>query len=83
MNAKQTRRFTARRPIVRALQAAIALGAAPLAVNSHAQGGYNLLLEEVIVTANRREENLQNVAISVAAFTDQFFKHVKWYRPVL
>jgi iron complex outermembrane receptor protein len=31
-------------------------------------------LEEVIVTANRREENLQDVAISVAAFTDEFFK---------
>ncbi|MCX2980703.1 TonB-dependent receptor [Halieaceae bacterium IMCC14734] len=31
-------------------------------------------LEEVIVTANRREENLQEVAISVAAFTDEFFK---------
>ncbi len=32
-------------------------------------------LEEVIVTANRREENLQEVAISVAAFTDEFFKN--------
>jgi iron complex outermembrane recepter protein len=32
-------------------------------------------LEEVIVTANRREENLQNVAISVSAFTDEFFKN--------
>jgi iron complex outermembrane recepter protein len=31
-------------------------------------------LEEVIVTANRREQNLQDVAISVAAFTDEFFK---------
>ncbi len=32
-------------------------------------------LEEVIVTANRREENLQDVAISVAAFTEEFFKN--------
>jgi iron complex outermembrane receptor protein len=32
-------------------------------------------LEEIIVTANRREENLQDVAISVAAFTDEFFKN--------
>ncbi|MEH6571473.1 MAG: TonB-dependent receptor plug domain-containing protein, partial [Halioglobus sp.] len=32
-------------------------------------------LEEVIVTANRREENLQEVAISVSAFTDEFFKN--------
>ncbi len=32
-------------------------------------------LEEVIVTANRREQNLQDVAISVAAFTSEFFKN--------
>ncbi|MFK8049839.1 MAG: TonB-dependent receptor [Halioglobus sp.] len=32
-------------------------------------------LEEVIVTANRREQNLQEVAISVAAFTSEFFKN--------
>lgn len=32
-------------------------------------------LEEVIVTANRREQNLQDVAMSVAAFTDEFFKN--------
>lgn len=32
------------------------------------------VLEEVIVTANRREQNLQDVAISVAAFTDEFLK---------
>ena len=31
-------------------------------------------LEEVIVTANRREQSLQEVAISVAAFTSEFFK---------
>ncbi|MFT5099515.1 MAG: iron complex outermembrane receptor protein, partial [Planctomycetaceae bacterium] len=32
-------------------------------------------LEEVIVTANRREQNLQEVAISVSAFTSEFFKN--------
>ena len=32
-------------------------------------------LEEVIVTANRREQNLQDVAMSVSAFTDEFFKN--------
>ena len=37
-----------------------------------AQGANSL--EEIIVTANRREQNLQDVAISVAAFTDEFFK---------
>jgi iron complex outermembrane receptor protein len=31
-------------------------------------------LEEVIVTANRREENLQEVPMSVTAFTGEFFK---------
>ena len=31
-------------------------------------------IEEVIVTANRREQNLQEVAVSVAAFTSDFFK---------
>jgi len=31
-------------------------------------------LEEIIVTANRREQNLQEVAVSVAAFTEEFFK---------
>ena len=33
-----------------------------------------IALEEVIVTANRREENLQEVAMSVSAFTGDFFK---------
>lgn len=32
-------------------------------------------LEEVIVTANRREQNLQDVAISVSAFTAEFFRN--------
>ena len=31
-------------------------------------------LEEVIVTANRREQNLQDVALSVSAFTAEFFR---------
>src|SRR6056297_489036 len=33
-----------------------------------------LALEEVIVTANRREQSLQEVPMSVTAFTGQFFK---------
>ncbi|MGB1141419.1 MAG: TonB-dependent receptor, partial [Halioglobus sp.] len=32
------------------------------------------VLEEVIVTANRREENLQEVPMSVSAFTGDFFR---------
>lgn len=37
--------------------------------------GETVELEEIIVTANRREQSLQNVAISVSAFTDDFFKN--------
>lgn len=33
-----------------------------------------IMLEEVIVTANRREENLQEVPMSVTAFSGDFFK---------
>ncbi|MEM9255001.1 MAG: TonB-dependent receptor [Pseudomonadota bacterium] len=33
-----------------------------------------LALEEIIVTANRREESLQEVPMSVSAFTGQFFE---------
>ncbi len=34
-----------------------------------------LQLEEVLVTANRREESLQEVPMSVSAFTSEFFKN--------
>ena len=43
-------------------------------VQAQVPGGEAAALEEVIVTANRREQSLQEVAISVQAFTDQFFK---------
>ena len=33
-----------------------------------------LALEEIVVTANRREESIQEVPMSVTAFTGQFFK---------
>ncbi len=33
-----------------------------------------LALEEVIVTANRRQQSIQEVPMSVTAFTGQFFK---------
>ena len=46
-----------------------------LSINSSVQSSTQAAeLEEVIVTANRREQSLQEVAISVAAFTDEFFK---------
>jgi len=34
-----------------------------------------LALEEVVVTANRREESIQEVPMSVTAFTSEFFKN--------
>jgi len=40
------------------------------APSGHAQGGFTL--EELIVTAQRREESLQEVPISVTAITDDF-----------
>jgi len=33
-----------------------------------------LALEEIIVTANKREESIQEVPMSVTAFTSEFFK---------
>lgn len=35
----------------------------------------NFALEEIIVTANRREQSLQEVPMSVSAFTSEFFKN--------
>src|SRR5690606_6967970 len=49
-----------KKPLVRALAAAFALGAGA----AHAS-----LLEEVVVTAQKREEALQDVAISLTAFS--------------
>ncbi len=44
------------------------------AYTSSAVSNETLVLEEVIVTANRREQNLQEVPMSVSAFGGQFFK---------
>ncbi|MEM8499372.1 MAG: TonB-dependent receptor [Pseudomonadota bacterium] len=41
---------------------------------SFALSNQSLVLEEVIVTANRREQNLQEVPMSVSAFGGKFFK---------
>ena len=39
------------------------------------EGGQNdLMLEEILVTASRRVENLQDVPMSVTAFSGEFFK---------
>ena len=39
------------------------------AVNSHAQQGRNMALEEIVVTAQRRAEGLQTIPVSIAAVT--------------
>lgn len=55
----------------------LAAGLALLSAPAHTQNAKDrrpVALEEVIVTANRREENLQEVAMSVSAFTGDFFK---------
>lgn len=66
------------RPLARALKLALAaLGTTTLATGAFAQsdgqkkGGYNIQLEEVIVTAQKREENFMAVPGAVNAFTAQ------------
>ncbi|MEH6588799.1 MAG: TonB-dependent receptor [Halioglobus sp.] len=53
----------------------LAVSASYLFMTPISHSGEVVELEEVIVTANRREQSLQNVAISVSAFTDEFFKN--------
>ncbi|MEP4147574.1 MAG: TonB-dependent receptor [Halioglobus sp.] len=66
-----------RRPLNCAIKSALAvLGTTALAVPGLAQdvekkGGYNLQLEEVIVTAQKREEDFMSVPGAVSAFTAQ------------
>ena len=54
----------------------IAISAAlPLAGQAQTQSDdAPIQLEEVIVTANRRAQNLQEVPMSVSAYTGEFFK---------
>jgi iron complex outermembrane receptor protein len=59
---------TSRRNVLAVSIASILGGGPLLPVTSHA-AGESLALEEIIVTAQKREENLQNVGISVTAFT--------------
>lgn len=41
----------------------------------NAKESQNFALEEIVVTANRREQSLQEVPMSVSAFTSEFFKN--------
>ncbi|MDJ0879186.1 MAG: TonB-dependent receptor [Halieaceae bacterium] len=66
------------------LPGAVALALLATGVQAQAPGARSpeydsAALEEVIVTANRREQNLQEVALSVAAFTSEFFKESGTY----
>ena len=45
-----------------------------LAQTQSGEGEASLVLEEILVTASRRVENLQEVAMSVSAFNSDFFK---------
>ena len=68
---------TTRKPIHRAIQSALmllgasTLSSAVLAQEEARKGGYSLQLEEVIVTAQKREEDFMTVPGAVNAFTSQ------------
>lgn len=56
------------------LPAGLALATSLTPLPGFTQQGESLALEEIVVTANRREESLQEVPMSVSAFTGEFFK---------
>lgn len=72
-NAKMTRGFSHVR-LATAVAAAVvgcALGGNVLAQDEERKKGYSLLLEEVVVTAQKREEDYMTVPVTVNAFTAQ------------
>jgi len=54
---------------------ALAIAAAPVVLTGEAAAG--ALLEEIIVTAQKRSESLQDVPIALSAFTGNFIKEAK------
>lgn len=52
------------------LLATSAVLAAVIATSAHAQGGPNVI-EELVVTAERREQSLQDVPVAISAFTSE------------
>ena len=58
-----------RNSVIRLVVVLVGFSGLMLPVQSFAQGKSSSLLEEVIVTARKREENLQDAPIAVSAFT--------------
>lgn len=58
-----------RNSVIRLVVVLVGFSGLMLPVQSFAQGKSSALLEEVIVTARKREENLQDAPIAVSAFT--------------
>jgi len=73
--------FMTYRRLVSRLLLLAALSAQWMGVAAYAKEGvdpdgpHTLALEEIIVTANKREESIQEVPMSVTAFTSEFFKN--------
>ena len=69
-----TQRFPGRKSLI----AAAVLATLPLAPGAIAQEG--LVLEEVIVTARKREENLQDTPVSITAVSGAMINQAKLLR---
>ena len=69
-----TRRFHSSLVLLAHLTGAFYGAAAYAQEKPDPQGAEALALEEVVVTATKRAENIQDVAMSVSAFTSEFFK---------
>ncbi len=54
-----------------AASVAVTLSGSAIAQENERRGGYNLTLEEVVVTAQKREEDFMSVPVTVNAFTAQ------------
>ena len=68
------RSFNTNLALAALLQCALAGSAAYAQERLDPTGPDPLALEEIVVTANRREESIQEVPMSVTAFTSEFFK---------
>ncbi|MDX1733542.1 MAG: TonB-dependent receptor, partial [Halioglobus sp.] len=76
MNTSRKAKSPVQRSLAVAVRSALAAGACVLASGAVAQeeeskGRYSLVLEEVVVTAQKREEDFMTVPVTVNAFTSQ------------